>query len=489
MISQRLLNLSAQTAKSSLLPNTKLRPLSGSALEYIVQNIRPETQVLLSNENLNQTLSCVVDKANTPFAFTDAPSLAVALIEMQDTYIKPLQNQVHFVRNVVNPLVRELDGRVEDLVRGHTDRGSVINIKKIEMPDFVFSHLSSYIAQFTHFNSLQKGPDFKPALLEDLGRDEIIELCKTTSEEINTGVMEISAIWNDTEEGDLFLTAYKELLLGSNEYVGQLSPSYRNFMLAIVGFLVADKLQKEPIKGLNIDNNNLNIWSTFFRTSCARIIQANLNMVSNAINNKVLIYSINPDKEKKELTVYGPVWDEFDHPDKIEVMVGIFHTEDNRNYRSVGSILEDAEKLKARGEFILQNEARVADTRKVARLNDAIQASIIGLVEETLQSEENSDLRVFIPEKKMPFEYRNEIAKYLSDFYPGNSIAKTDRRLVIAQLICHLFFKDTMAGVIIQRIAQIETNNPNASQSSILTQTMIDLLIEWVGGQIELIQD
>ena len=44
-----------------------------------------------------------------------------------------------------------------------------------------------------------------------------------------------------------------------------------------------------------------------------------------------------------------------------------------------------------------------------------------------------------------------------------------------------------MAGVIIQRINQLEIKNPNATPASLISNTMIDLLIEWVSGQIELV--
>ena len=87
----------------------------------------------------------------------------------------------------------------------------------------------------------------------------------------------------------------------------------------------------------------------------------------------------------------------------------------------------------------------------------------------------------------MSVEYRSEINKFLNANYPGSRLLETPLRMVIAQLICKLFFHETMAGVIIQRINQLEIKNPNATPASLISNTMIDLLIEWVSGQIELV--
>ena len=68
----------------------------------------PEEEIVASTESINQSLSLISDKANTPFALSGNLALGVALDEMDKTYVKPLINQVNFVRNVVNPIVEEL---------------------------------------------------------------------------------------------------------------------------------------------------------------------------------------------------------------------------------------------------------------------------------------------------------------------------------------------------------------------------------------------
>ena len=217
------------------------------------------------------------------------------------------------------------------------------------------------------------------------------------------------------------------------------------------------------------------------------MIQSNINQIANAISGKILIHGINPDTTKKEIVVYGKVYDEWENPDKIEVMVGILNTSNNVHYRSISSIVENLDKLKDRGSVILSSEVRVEKSRKISRLLDAIQGNIINLIQETIDSEETSDLRSFIPDNKLSVEYRSEINKFINAYYPGSRLLETPLRMVIAQLICKLFFHETMAGVIIQRINQLEIKNPNATPASLISNTMIDLLIEWVSGQIELV--
>lgn len=487
MINTRLLALSSQTAKASLLPRQKLKCQTNSPLEYIFKNCMPEEEIVASTESINQSLSLISDKANTPFALSGNLALGVALDEMDKTYVKPLINQVNFVRNVVNPIVEELHNKVEVTLKEKEQRGAVINIKKLDIPDFLYGALGQYINSFAIVERVQKGPSFKPTFPDNLSRDQLIEMCRTSSDDVNAGIMELATIWNNSFEGDLFDTAYNELILGSNEKVGGLVQSYRNMLLSVIGFLVVDKIAKEPTKGLNLDNVNLTVWCNFFRSACARVIQSNINQIANAISGKILIHGINPDTTKKEITVYGKVYDEWESPDKIEVMVGILNTSNNIYYRSISSIVENLDKLKDRGSVILSSEVRVEKSRKISRLLDAIQGNIINLIQETIDSEETSDLRSFIPDNKMSVEYRSEINKFLNANYPGSRLLETPLRMVIAQLICKLFFHETMAGVIIQRINQLEIKNPNATPASLISNTMIDLLIEWVSGQIELV--
>lgn len=485
MVNERLLALGHATAKASLLPNMRLKAQSNSPLEHIVKNCMPAEGLLLATESVNQSLSMVNDKANLPFAFSGSKALPLLLEEMDDTYIKPLVNQVNFVRNVVNPIIREVVEKVETNLKGHEARSSAINILKLEMPDFVYGQLGAYVNKFALTNGLQKGPSFQPDLPSELAIEDIVEMAKTSSPEVNEGLMELSAIWNDLFDGNLFQTAYQELLLKRNEVVGSMPVNYRSFMLASVAFFIADNLVKNPIKGLTLDGANLAVWGDFFRASCARVIQSMVNMATNAITNNILIYSVNPDKDKKEITVYGKVFDEFDNADKIEIMVGILNSENPMAYRTIGDITENMEILLNRGQFVLSADLRVSQSRKIARLFDAIHGSTIQLIEETINSEEESDLRVFIPTDKKPLDYRSEINRFLESRYPGINLLKNDLKIVVSDLVCELFFKETMAQVIIQRIIQIELANPNASQASVITQSMIDVLCEWVGGQIE----
>lgn len=94
MINTRLLALSSQTAKASLLPRQKLKCQANSPLEYIFKNCMPEEEIVASTESINQSLSLISDKANTPFALSGNIALGVALDEMDKTYVKPLINQV-----------------------------------------------------------------------------------------------------------------------------------------------------------------------------------------------------------------------------------------------------------------------------------------------------------------------------------------------------------------------------------------------------------
>ena len=54
----------------------------------------PEEEIVASTESINQSLSLISDKANTPFALSGNIALGVALDEMDKTYVKPLINQV-----------------------------------------------------------------------------------------------------------------------------------------------------------------------------------------------------------------------------------------------------------------------------------------------------------------------------------------------------------------------------------------------------------
>ena len=65
MFDQKLLHLSNEVVKNTMLPNKKLRAKPGTPLDYIVNSVLP-AEAELNTESLNQALSCVIDKSNAP---------------------------------------------------------------------------------------------------------------------------------------------------------------------------------------------------------------------------------------------------------------------------------------------------------------------------------------------------------------------------------------------------------------------------------------
>lgn len=487
MIEKRLLVLADATAKASLLPNQKLRVKPNTALDALVKNGCVSNELLMSAESLNECLGMVCDKSNTTFIATGMPCSLMTIDKIMEENIKPLTNQINFVRNVVNPIVRELEESVKTHLESKSSAPVAININKIDVPDHIQSTLLPYVEKQLISTKYEKGPSFKPTFKKDISRDEIMEMAKSTSDEVNEGLLELAAYWNTTEQGDLFVTAYETLLLGQNDAVGQLGVSYRNFMMAVVAFMIADNISKEPIGGLGLNQANLNVWCAFFKSSCARVIQSVSNMITNAVRSEVLVHSFGRDLKNREVTVYGRVYDNYSDPDKLEILIGLLNTEDRGRYNNLQSIQENADKLKSRGQFILNAEMHMADNLKTAMLVDAIHGSVTRLLEETKTSEENSDLRAFITEKHTVLECRAMMNEFFNKRYPGNMVNKEKLKMVLANLVCELFFKETMASTIIQSIAKIETEKPNATQTEIISQALLNLVIEWLCSQIEIV--
>ena len=99
MISQHLLTMAQEAAKSSLLPGSHLKVDGDTPLGYIIRNITPPEEVLLQTESAN-VLSTVSDTAYTKVANIGPMALPLAMDEIEQQCINPLMQQVAFVRTV-----------------------------------------------------------------------------------------------------------------------------------------------------------------------------------------------------------------------------------------------------------------------------------------------------------------------------------------------------------------------------------------------------
>ena len=61
-------------------------------------------------------------------------------------------------------------------------------------------------------------------------------------------------------------------------------------------------------------------------------------------------------------------------------------------------------------------------------------------------------------------------------------------RILIADIVCELFFKDTLASTIISKLVQTEIKHPEYNANELLSVTVVDLVTEWVAGQILLVK-
>lgn len=490
MIDTRLLNLAHQAAQHALLPGAKLRAVPGSPLAYLVEHCTPNKEAVLATESLSQTLGLVCDKAHQPFALSGSPSLLLALGQIEEQFVKPILNQISFARNVVKPIIADLETSVNDLmaIRAESANNVALTIRKLYAPDAMYMGFGNHIAKHALVQHEQVGPGFKPNLSPDLSHDEIVERCRTNSEEINETLLELASAWKAYgEQGDLFEEAYRRVLLAPNEKIGSLQTgSYSNFMMATVAFVFADQMLANPQPGLGLNQSNLTTWVNFCRSACARVVQGYLNLLKSADSTGQLVNQI--DRLNKTIFVYGRVYDGFDSPDRMDIMMGLLYKEGILP-RTVAAIQEQAEDLKKAGQIAAAALTRTQENLRASFLTDAIQGAFVKLVEETIQSEETSDLRAFVPENEAPAVYRIRVAKFLEERYPGNRLQKTPLLLVLSDLVCELFFKETMAGVIMNRYVQIGLERPESSLATVNSLLVIEVLMEWFGGQIELITE
>lgn len=488
MMDSLLLSKADEVVKTAVPLKHKVRPTPGSPLEYVLNNVGPTHEEIVSTESVNLALSNVVDKCNTPFAFTGDPVLPMVIEAIEEQCINPLKNQLSFVRNVVNPVIREVYEDAEDSLKASASRKPEFHIVKLSIPDYVYN-LRNYIA--THAVSMapnQVGPDFKPSFDRSLSKEDIIEIAKGSgTEDLATCLMQVSEKYQDLTGSDVFTDTWKEFVCAPNDKLGTLPITYTNFLKALVGFLVADSLVKNPIPNLGISQSQLNIWGTFFKAACARIIQINLSSFDNAIQSKALIENI--DKANQTIYVYESTYAEFDVEDKVEVLIGILNTENHLPYRTLPKIQENREILANRGKFVLETNLRTEDNTKIARITDALVGSVIRLVERTQESEETSELRSFVETKKPAFEYRPVVLEFLRQYYPNSTLLKHDLKMVVADVICYCFFRDTMAATILRRFVLSEIEHPKATDAGVATAAIVDMIVEWVAGQIEVVPE
>lgn len=483
MLTQDVLNLANDVAKTSLLNGARLKAIPGTALDAMVQNVTPAEGVVASQECLEHSLGTVIDKSYANFGFTEGAAIYQVYDSIEEQCINPLKNQLSFTRNVVSPVIREVIEDVRDRLSVRVEPASKIKVNQIEVPEFVYSTVLPRIAGLVSlYNPSQKGPSSQPTF-DEADNDTIIELVRTTDDRTNEGIMNLAEVYEKQFGGDLFQDAWKLLKL-RNEFVNDTSVTYQSFMVYLTAFLIVDKLEKEPIQGMRITEEELKQWAMFFKVACSRIINSFSSMYSTAIASKAVISSVNT--KTKTIYVYHDTYANIDLPNKADILVGIMNSSNPTAYRNLDAITENAEELARHGQLVLATVNTIDKTRLAARTFDAITSSILALVENTF-NDEHAELKAVIEEIPV-LEYRGKINHFLNNYYPGNRILDVDLAYVVSDTVCDLFFKDTMASLILKHLIVAESSKQDLDTSTIVSTAIINILIEWVAGQIEVVK-
>lgn len=484
MFGPNLINLANDVAQSSLLPGTKLKAVAGTALDALVQNAMPSESLIASQECLEHSLGSVIDKCYTEFGFTEGAAIYQAYDAIEEQCINPLKNQLSFTRNTVSPIIREVVTDVNERLSVRVDPFSQFKINQIEVPSFVYETVLPRIQNLMSlYNPGQKGPSTQPTF-ENPENNLLVELIRTEDDATNEGIMSLSEVYTKQFGGDLFQDAWA-LLKQPNHTINDAAGTYRNFILYLTALLAVEKLEKEPIRGLQISEADLKTWCLFFKVACTRVVFAFANMYSGAVSAKTMISSVAV--ETKTINVFYDVYAAFEVPNKADILVGILNSGNPMSYRQLDVITENAEDLARRGQLILTTANAIDNTRRAARTFDAIVSSVLTLIDNT-KNDEHAELKAFI-EDKPTLEYRGIISKYLNAYYPGTRILETELPIVVSDVVCELFFKDTMASLILKHLIQAENAKADLDTTTVVSTAIINILIEWVAGQIEIVKE
>lgn len=243
MLTQDVLNLANDVAKTSLLNGARLKAIPGTALDAMVQNVTPADGIVASQECLEHSLRTVIDKSYANFGFTEGAAIYQVYDSIEEQCINPLKNQLSFTRNVVSPVIREVIEDVRDRLSVRIEPASKIKVNQIEVPEFVYSTVLPRIAGLVSlYNPSQKGPSSQPTF-DEADNDTVIELVRTADDSTNEGIMNLAEVYEKQFGGDLFQDAWKLLKL-RNEFVNDTSVTYQSFMVYLTAFLIVDKLGK-----------------------------------------------------------------------------------------------------------------------------------------------------------------------------------------------------------------------------------------------------
>lgn len=481
MLNNRLLNMATDVA--SVIPSDKkLVCKPGSPLEYVFKAITPDKNAILSTEDINESLSNVVDKGNINVAYTNTKLLTVILGDINNAYLQDFKDQFRFVKNVVNPIVKEISSGVTNDLNERIKRTDDLTIIKEAIPEVLQGGFYSYVSNFVPKLNVQKGPGYKPNFDLNLTEDQIRALA-SKDDAFNESLLKLADEYKNLYGTDIFVDAWNLLLNSSNEELGNISNKYNSFLLSIVAFIIVDKIANEPIEGLGISTDKLTDWTIFARSSLARVIRVNVDLNSHAISNNILVKFING----KTITVYADVYDNWNEEDKNTILLGLCYLKDG-SLGSISKIEENKDKLISKGRIAIENIINASTDDKASRIISSIVKHLLVIIDNAKNTEEYTDIKSFLNLTIPSYHYRNEILKYINNNYSNERIVNANVHLLIADIVCELFFKDTLANVIITKLAQTEIKHPEYNANELLSITVIDLVTEWVAGQILLIK-
>lgn len=483
MLNEKTLQLANEVAQFAVPAGKKIIAKPGSPLAKIVEVLKPDEHLLLSSESVDHTLGMVLDNAQSTIPCTDIMTLPFVLEAIERDCMEPWLAQLSFVRNEVNPLVKELLNYYHDALGARKRRAEAYTVVKHYIPALLLgTSYFNYIKNLTPAPGNRQGsPSVYPAL-ENI-KSDVMDFVRSESDDFNEQVLAIGTTYTDLTGSDVFKDAW-ELLLSKEVGLSKLDATHAGYLKAIIAFIMVDNLKKNPVAGLNVNEEHLANWANYARGILATTIVANTNILNATIQNGTLILNTSP--SSRVVVVNGEVYDNWTEGNESEVLIGILNSEDADNYRSVNSISENRELLVSRGRMALQNANRTLEEDLITDKIDAIHGAFIRLLD-VAKADEAHVLRAFGNVDEPSIELRSKINGILNVRYPGRVINMGDVILVLTDLLCELYFKETMASVILSAVVNAELKYPDASSQDLFSIAVVELLTEWVAGQIMLV--
>lgn len=451
-------------------------PRADTPLEMLVNRTRSPETVTSSHDGVSIKVDLNVLAASAAikdpvFGDSDHDNIFDQIAEV---CIPAVQGHVKFAKEVVAPAIDDLVTRTTDILSQHTPSqllGMEVRIDELPAP-LMNASFDTMVRKF------EETPLDSPSLsfnLPDQTGAEIVELMKTGSASLDADIEQFAATLGDGCLIDIWAKAFQQRqadVMDSRtlRFADLLSAPDCGVDNALVIFLLARKLQDNPLDGISMSLSTYETLMADFRDQAAAFLCRELNAYEQAEKAGALVISMT----SNEVVVNPRLYKEWiDNGGENEVLFG--NLLQSNPYVMLEDIEANAASLKRAWTNHAALTATVESNRRFSRTKEAL-ASVFRRQLRELSDDDASQIDVGAVTARFD--------ELLDD------VVESDMECLYTlglKLVCRSRFSQTEAERILGGIDRVKKKNPSLEIREAATISVIEYVAWWVGTQLQVV--